>query len=79
MSDFDLKLQCLRDKRNRHLKSSDWTVLSDSPFTLEQRQLWVEYRQALRDLPDTIDLDLLSACNVISEETLNNFFPTPPA
>lgn len=79
MNDLDLKLQCLRDKRNRHLNSSDWRVLPDSPFTPEQRQQWIDYRQALRDLPDTIDLELLSACNVISEETLGNFFPILPA
>ena len=37
-------------KRNRLLVDSDWTILPDSPFTEEQRAMWREYRQALRDI-----------------------------
>ena len=35
--------------RNHELVKSDWTVLSDSPL---DKNLWIEYRQALRDLPN---------------------------
>ena len=40
----------VRDQRNRMLSESDWTQLSDSPLTEEQKQEWVVYRQALRDI-----------------------------
>lgn len=33
--------------RNAELIASDWTVLPDSPL---DRNLWIEYRQALRDI-----------------------------
>jgi len=38
----------LRLWRNRQLASSDWTQLSD--VNLINKQKWIEYRQALRDL-----------------------------
>lgn len=37
-------------KRNSLLKDSDWTILPDSPFTEEQREIWKAYRQQLRDI-----------------------------
>tara|TARA_E500000318_G_C3564842_1_gene215213 strand:+ start:896 stop:1474 length:579 start_codon:yes stop_codon:yes gene_type:complete len=39
----------IRTKRNRLLSESDWTMISDSPKTLNYYQ-WEKYRQALRDL-----------------------------
>lgn len=44
----------LRRTRNRLLAQSDWTQISDSPLSDEQKQAWVDYRQALRDLPSTL-------------------------
>lgn len=41
----------LRDKRNFLLARSDWTQLPDVPLTNEQKLTWIEYRQALRNLP----------------------------
>jgi hypothetical protein len=38
--------------RQELLLSSDYTQLSDSPFTAEQRSEWQMYRQELRDLPE---------------------------
>jgi hypothetical protein len=35
--------------RNRQLAASDWTQLSD--INLSNKQEWIIYRQALRDLP----------------------------
>jgi len=39
-----------REWRNTLLKDSDWTQLSDTSLTNEQREVWKTYRQALRDL-----------------------------
>lgn len=48
MSDGEL-WSAIRTKRNRLLSESDWTMISDSPKTLNYYQ-WEKYRQALRDL-----------------------------
>jgi hypothetical protein len=36
--------------RNHKLAQSDWAMLVDSPT---DKEAWAEYRQALRDFPDT--------------------------
>jgi hypothetical protein len=41
----------LRALRDEALRASDWTQLPDSPLSLEDREVWAEYRQALRDAP----------------------------
>lgn len=38
--------------RNKKLLASDWTQLPDAPVDKES---WAEYRQKLRDLPETTD------------------------
>lgn len=57
------KLAGILRLRTRLLASSDWTQLPDSPFTAQQRIEFAAYRQALRDLPasinDQTDLDAL--------------------
>ena len=40
-----------RVPRTMLLRLTDFTQLSDTPFTTEQRAAWATYRQALRDLP----------------------------
>lgn len=40
----------IRKERNKLLAESDWTQVADIPFTVEQKQAWVTYRQALRDI-----------------------------
>jgi hypothetical protein len=40
----------LRLKRDALLKKSDFRIVSDAPWDI---QPWLEYRQALRDLPKT--------------------------
>lgn len=46
----------LRNKRDFLLSQSDWTQGNDSPLTLQQKEEWKIYRQALRDVPsNTID------------------------
>ena len=41
-----------RQKRNELLKESDWTQLNDIPESTQL--LWQSYRQALRDIPDSV-------------------------
>ena len=42
------KWEQIRLWRNAELSATDWTQIIDSPVN---KQLWAEYRQALRDLP----------------------------
>lgn len=46
-----LKADEVRAERNQKLKDSDWTQLADATLTDENKLLWAEYRQALRDVP----------------------------
>ena len=46
-------LAALRSQRNALLTASDWTQLPDAPLTDKLKGAWREYRQALRDLPET--------------------------
>jgi hypothetical protein len=41
-----------RADRNSRLSACDWTMLTDAPLTLPQREAWAAYRQDLRDVPD---------------------------
>ena len=43
--------QTIRLERNMLLAASDWTQASDAPV---DAKAWAKYRQALRDLPETI-------------------------
>jgi hypothetical protein len=47
-------LRQLRQQRNQLLAQSDWMALSDRTMTQAQ----IDYRQALRDLPETSDPQL---------------------
>lgn len=42
----------IRNHRNAMLAACDWTQVSDAPV---DTAAWAEYRQALRDLPDSAD------------------------
>ena len=53
MNDLMVTWDIVRANRNALLAQSDWTQLSDAPLTTEQKAAWAEYRQALRDLPET--------------------------
>jgi hypothetical protein len=73
---FEAKLQELidaqpfkyfREERNKRLDQSDKYVTVDFPHpTPEVRQAWLDYRQALRDLPST------------TEDPANPVWPVPP-
>lgn len=47
------KLRQVRLWRNAELAATDWTQVADAPVDAEA---WATYRQALRDLPATIDI-----------------------
>jgi len=59
----DQKLKQVRLWRNAELAATDWTQVADAPV---DKAAWATYRQQLRDLPSTIDLD-------------NPVIPDPPA
>ena len=48
----------LRSDRNEMLMRSDWTQLPNSGLSEAKRAEWETYRQALRDLPETMTEDL---------------------
>ena len=48
----------IRRERNKRLTATDFTQLADAPLDSTQKQAMRDYRQALRDLPETIvDID----------------------
>lgn len=63
----DQKLAWIIDERNKRLSASDWTQLPDVVELHDQLWVssWKAYRQALRDLPTTIDIN-------------NPVYPVPP-
>ena len=56
----------LREERNIRLTQCDWVLMPDVVMTEEVKQAWLDYRQALRDLP----------ANTTDPE--NPVWPTPP-
>jgi len=57
----------IREQRNKLLIGCDWTQARDSPLTIEKQDEWTVYRQALRDLPNTVT------------DPTNVTWPVPPA
>jgi hypothetical protein len=47
-------LKSIRNQRNALLTACDYTQLVDCPLPEEKKQEWREYRQALRDFPNSI-------------------------
>lgn len=41
----------VRSQRDSLLQNCDWVATTDTALTAEQQQPWIEYRQALRDVP----------------------------
>jgi Phage tail assembly chaperone protein len=48
----------LRLDRNIKLMASDWIELPSCNLSETKKQEWMDYRQALRDLPSKVDFDL---------------------
>ncbi len=57
----------IRNKRNELLKECDWTQLPDVNISKEE---WVTYRQALRDITDSLEIEF--------GKELEDYFPTSP-
>lgn len=47
-------LEDLRRERNYRMSLCDWTQGADSPLSESKKQEWAEYRQLLRDFPDSV-------------------------
>ncbi|HEY7822372.1 MAG TPA: tail fiber assembly protein [Acidimicrobiia bacterium] len=45
----------VRAERDARLAACDWTQVADAPLTDGERAAWAEYRQALRDVPQSQD------------------------
>jgi hypothetical protein len=59
--------EMFRSERNYRISRTDYLFLEDAPpMTPEKKQLWKEYRQALRDLPSH------------TSDPENPVWPTPP-
>jgi len=56
LESVNTQINAIRYNRNNMIKETDYLVLSDyfSKFSAEDQQKIIEYRQALRDLPDNI-------------------------
>ena len=67
--DADLILIDIRMRRNELLGNSDWTQLSDTNLTAEQKAAAVDYRRALRDITNGLD-------NPVDADAVD--WPTPP-
>ena len=62
-----LWLERLRLERNKRITQTDYLATIDAPLTTpEKKQEWLDYRQALRDLPS------------VTEDPLNPVWPTIP-
>jgi hypothetical protein len=48
---MNINWNTVREIRDHLLKISDWTQLQDAELTEEQKELWKEYRKALRNVP----------------------------
>ena len=57
---LELKKSRIRAQRNELLKQCDFSVLSDVPFSAEQKQEVLDYRQALRDMMENLDVNNVS-------------------
>ena len=62
-------MRLLRQERNRRLQETDWRFRSD----LNPSQEWIDYSQALRDLPSTSSPELNEQGNLT-----NVTWPTKP-
>ena len=68
--DATLVLMDIRRERDGKLAGSDWTQLSDTNLTAEQKAEAVDYRRALRDITNGLD-------NPVNAAAVD--WPTPPS
>jgi hypothetical protein len=48
----DWRWERIRIHRNDLLRETDWLMVEDAPW---DKTPWIEYRQALRDLPSSVE------------------------
>lgn len=51
------RMRLFRRRRDEKLAECDWTQLADSPLPAAKKAAWAAYRQALRDVPETVNAD----------------------
>jgi len=74
----EYKMQELKLERNRMLADCDCTQANDSPLSDAKKKEWATYRQALRDLTKTVDVDSITLIGAeINVSSVN--FPTKPS
>jgi len=56
--DANTKLSSIRLQRNYLLSQTDWTALNDVPLSPSEKTAYENYRQQLRDFPDTVNVNL---------------------
>jgi len=54
----DQKLESIRLQRNYLLQQTDWVAIRASETVTSESQAWKEYRQQLRDFPNTVNVNL---------------------
>tara|TARA_Y100000389_G_C17242326_1_gene403766 strand:- start:50 stop:298 length:249 start_codon:yes stop_codon:yes gene_type:complete len=47
----------MREERDKRLLECDWTQTLDNKLSDDKKNEWMIYRQALRDLPATLNID----------------------
>ena len=47
----------MREERDKRLLKCDWTQTLDNKLSDDKKNEWMIYRQALRDLPATLNID----------------------
>lgn len=52
-----LTVEQIRARRDALLAASDWTQLPDSPLSKSKKSEWASYRQALRDMMKSVDVE----------------------
>lgn len=78
---IEVSLDLIRMKRNELLSNCDFVLMSDYPITDDKRSEWRTYRQALRDITNTIDTSsLVIVVDDQGELDIGGFtWPTPPS
>lgn len=70
--DSENLLNQIRDFRNQKLLACDWTALPDAPLSESEKTEALNYRQALRDLPSSLDMSVTTSIEDVT-------WPTPPS
>ena len=68
-------MRLLRIERLKRLQKTDVYMLADFPISTEQKTAWLQYRQALRDLPDKSS-PILNADGTLDMNSVN--WPVEP-